>query len=944
MRDTSWSGRIVSTLENRSGLVIALGLVVTLLLVAPMVLMAPDEEASSDPAGEVFDLQDEVNERFQSPYHAASFIVEARDGDILTQAPLWDLYQNSQRLLVADASGELTPEDLPQQPYLYTLFDPDTNRKVVGIVSSIADAVQRTMEDDPGLNTSLENATEDQVKIAVYRVLSNPETEGLTDALSVAAVSEKRMVAGQEIDYWTAPAALFTVLADNERLGGGTHTIGLAGDDTVVNKEEFNRNVQKVLRGDENSYRLWGIAIDVNLESADEGQIAGMFIMFTVIAAVLIVWVSLRSYWAMALTGVGLGALMIWLKGVSALVGIKSGMVVDMIVPIAMISLGVDFVVHAVRRYQEERGLGYPPRRALAVGLAGVLGALVLAMFSDGIAFLSNASSGIEAVMHFGIAAAIAVLASFVVLGVMVPLALMRVDHMVGPGAKSTSLVMRFLRFINGVGAAVLFGTAIIFLVAVSKPLGLVLLVGTTVVFVVLPLLVRRWRTGGHAAWEDDGIVEPDSTGERSLTTTAVVEAVVVGLARFAPAVLLIIATVTGLSVWLALKLEPTFDVKDFFHHDSDFVVSLDKLDEHIGDRGGEGGIIYIKGDLTDPQSLVVLQDFVEGLPEIPEIARDSKGELWTFDNILSLIRDVTGNQYALNAVERASGIDIVDSDGDGIPDSREQVKAIYDFIWQYGLPLDAENLLFNPLQVREMLFHDPVGAEENVAILMVGIVGSREQANVTAAREALQARLDDIEDGPTITLAGLTGSPFTRDAQLSATTETLQRSVPIAAVGAFILLLIAMRSLRYAVVTVIPIGLVVAWLYGLMYVSGYALNFVTATVGAVSIGVGIDYSIHMTERFREELGRSGSKSQALRRAARGTGVALLASAASSIVGFSIMGFAPMPLFASYGQLTAIMIALALAASLVVLPSLLLLVTPGKAPVDEPAPFPASAE
>ena len=65
-----------------------------------------------------------------------------------------------------------------------------------------------------------------------------------------------------------------------------------------------------------------------------------------------------------------------------------------------------------------------------------------------------------------------------------------------------------------------------------------------------------------------------------------------------------------------------------------------------------------------------------------------------------------------------------------------------------------------------------------------------------------------------------------------------------------------------------------------------------------------------------------------------------MASAASSIVGFTILGFAPMPMFSSFGFLTAIIISLALAASLVVLPSLLLLVTPEKAAQGalEPAP------
>ena len=115
------------------------------------------------------------------------------------------------------------------------------------------------------------------------------------------------------------------------------------------------------------------------------------------------------------------------------------------------------------------------------------------------------------------------------------------------------------------------------------------------------------------------------------------------------------------------------------------------------------------------------------------------------------------------------------------------------------------------------------------------------------------------------------------------------------------------------------------------MYIFGFSLNFVTAMIGAISIGVGIDYSIHMTVRFREEINRNESKIAAIQKAARGTGVALVASAASSVVGFAIMGFAPMPMFASYGQLTSLMIGFALISSLVVLPALLVMVTPNSA-------------
>ena len=53
------------------------------------------------------------------------------------------------------------------------------------------------------------------------------------------------------------------------------------------------------------------------------------------------------------------------------------------------------------------------------------------------------------------------------------------------------------------------------------------------------------------------------------------------------------------------------------------------------------------------------------------------------------------------------------------------------------------------------------------------------------------------------------------------------------------------------------------------------------------------------------------------------------------MVGFAILAFAPMPLFASYGFLTAVMIAMAGAASLLVLPSLLMVITRDRAVVRD---------
>jgi predicted RND superfamily exporter protein len=135
------------------------------------------------------------------------------------------------------------------------------------------------------------------------------------------------------------------------------------------------------------------------------------------------------------------------------------------------------------------------------------------------------------------------------------------------------------------------------------------------------------------------------------------------------------------------------------------------------------------------------------------------------------------------------------------------------------------------------------------------------------------------------------------------------------------------LRSVRFAIVSVIPIGFVVAGIYAFMAVAGFTVNMVTATIAAIAVGVGIDFSTHFTARFREELEMVSDPLEAVRRTGAGTGGALVLSALTSVLGFAVMATAPTPIFSTFGLLTAVMIALALAASLLVLPSLLVMAT-----------------
>ena len=863
--DGGWRTKAVSFLAERSTSVIAVSLIVTILLLYPLLQMSPSEQASPNPPGEVYDLQADIDTKFPSPVHFAYFMLEARNGDVLTRDVLLEFKENRDTLLLLDSKGELAAGTLEKQSYLYTYFNSDIGVEIIG-TASILEPLEAALS---FMDTTLETASEEQIKIAVHQLLANENTSYIIDFLSRHAKYEKRIVLGQEINWWTSPAMDFTALADNNKLGGAGLEIGIGGGPDVINKEHLNRKISSIMRGDSKFYETWGVAIDANLESEDEGKTSAAFITFTIIGAVLVVGLSLRSYWAAAISGIGLGMLIIWLKGISALVGLKGGLTVDLIVPISMIALGVDFVVHSVHRYKEEIEEGHSPRDGLKIGLAGVLAALLLAMASDSIAFLSNLSSAIEAIIHFGSAAAIAVLSAFVILGIVAPIATMRIDELMQISDKQFKGKLHTSnRIFSSIGVASACGGAVIIMIAVNMLYGVVTLLVTGLIFIGVPAVYLALSKNKPRS-KTQLVSEKSSLKPTNHRLIASVEKIVTTATSYSSAVLIVTSIITAASVFSALKLEPTFDVKDFFDPKSDMVIGLDKVDEHVGEKGGEPGIAYIKGNLTDPNAVLAISDFIESLRDIDNIAERPSGEVTIGFDIVNTLNTIMENPTALSAIKTATGIAIEDKNEDHIPDTKKQIDTAFTFARENGIPGTDGNLILRPDQVKGAIYLSD--GEESLTTIAFQIPGTRDHAAVTKAGKAIRPILSTLESHPSISIARLTGSPFTREVQLSATTRTLYTSLPIAIVAATLLLIITMRSFKYAIITVIPIGLVVAWLYGIMQIAGFSLNFVTAMIGAISIGVGIDYSIHMTQRFREELKQNPSRITAIKRTSRGT-------------------------------------------------------------------------
>ena len=905
--------RFFGYLNRRIGRVAALlvGLAIILGVVGPLV--ANDEQVNFSPSGSLYETADRAGDVFESssPIAGAFFIIEDPEGDdVLTRDVLLLWKQRSDRLRAATREVD----GLPLNQRLVTGVDLDLGIEIEGIYS-IADAV------DEALPSGLEGATAGEVKVALSALLAaDAPTAGLRGLVSQLRTQEPATVGGQVIDGWKAPAFFAQLRYDWASFGGP----GVSDEEQALNAEPWLIEVQTELRdGHKELPRdaeidVYGVGIDFNT-AFENSFLAGVpFIFLAVALIVFFVGALLRSYWAAAVAASGLGVTMLTYNGVVGFIQLDQSALLQLIVPIAMISFGVDFFIHGAGRVREAQVEGYSREEAYPEGMGAVFTALILAAMTSAAAFMSNAVSGIEAITEFGEGAAIALLLSYFFLGLIAPRVLLGIEHRIGPRPVHPGWRIALYKVLFTV-ACVVAGVMVATTVAVPA-MGAGVFAVFLGLFVYLPMRYTRRR---HARAAADGMEVTDEIRGAGHGFTAA-GSVVHFLARWRVITLPVVGVLAVAGTVLAFNVKTEFEFSDFLPSNSDTVKSLDRLDVHSESGVGGPGYVYVEGDLTAPETLLALERALDSIVTSgAEFARDFEGEVATGQNAASIVRATMASPPA-RAEIAAAGTELTDTNSDGLPDSAAQVAAIYDYARSQGIPDASGTTILRSDIVEGLLFDD---GSTQATRLEVVIPSFTDDALILDGRDALEAAAAQVSQVPGVQRVGVAGDPILNQDTLAAFIRSMLFSLPVAILLATLLAWLVMRSFKYAVTSIVPILLVVAWVYGYMFLTDLAVNPVTATIAAIAIGVGIDFATHFTVRFREEFEGEPSRFPALRRAGEGTGGALALSAFTSIIGFWALSMAPTPIFATFGQLTAVMIFFALAVSLLVLPSLLMVVT-----------------
>ena len=126
-----------------------------------------------------------------------------------------------------------------------------------------------------------------------------------------------------------------------------------------------------------------------------------------------------------------------------------------------------------------------------------------------------------------------------------------------------------------------------------------------------------------------------------------------------------------------------------------------------------------------------------------------------------------------------------------------------------------------------------------------------------------------------------------------------------IAALAVFLVLLLDLRNFRRTFLAFLPLPLGIVAFLGLASYAGWPLNVFNMVVLPIFFGIGIDTSIHLVHRGREELRHAAAEGRPanLGRAVGSAGAAAGMSALTTAAGFSAMLVAANPGLASIGTM-----------------------------------------
>lgn len=170
-----------------------------------------------------------------------------------------------------------------------------------------------------------------------------------------------------------------------------------------------------------------------------------------------------------------------------------------------------------------------------------------------------------------------------------------------------------------------------------------------------------------------------------------------------------------------------------------------------------------------------------------------------------------------------------------------------------------------------------------------------------------------------------VTGMPPIRVVLMDTLQSDAAYTISIAAIVILAILLIVNTPKIKGVLIFLPLIFGLIWTLGTMGWLNIPLAIATVGVGAMILGLGVEYGVFYVERYTEEREYGRSQSESLKNSLREVGGAIVGSSTTTVVGFLSLLLASLPMLHHLGTTLALGIIYCVIAALIVNPALIVL-------------------
>lgn len=317
-------------------------------------------------------------------------------------------------------------------------------------------------------------------------------------------------------------------------------------------------------------------------------------------------------------------------------------------------------------------------------------------------------------------------------------------------------------------------------------------------------------------------------------------------------------------------------DVKTFVPQDMPSLVDLTHMSDIMGGDDELNIILKVK-DSADPEVLKWMDEFQKH-----EIS--NRGHIYSSSSIVALVKERNGGT---------------------IPESSQEIEAIYEKLPSY----EKDRYLYG----------------KNMLLLNFNIGNAVADIKITGIEELTDIVREDIRwmQAPPGTTVTITGDNVVFIEVIGALTSGRIEMTFLGLILVLGGLFLVYRDWLKALAPIIPMFIVIGWSGGVMHYLNLDYNPMTATLGALILGVGSEYAILMMERYFEEKEAGATPLEAIHKASTKIGTAIVASGATTVFGFSALIASPFGIVSDFGIVTVIDVLLALIATFMVFPPLI---------------------